>query len=125
MRSLTTVGCSLKTLELEFRLLETPANALQHQESHTIWSLAYDQDLSRAIATIAVSHRIVLTTKGYRGENTNSFDYMANFVGSIKNWAITEDFSEARQGTWDISVRTWVLKPAAAATREKVSLLGR
>ena len=120
MRFLATAGCSLKTLELEFRLFETPANVLQDQGKGPIGCLAYDDDLNRAIATVVVKSKIVLTAKGYREENTNSFDHMANFIGSIKKWAITEYSSEARQGTWEIFVRTWVLEPATAANTGEV-----
>lgn len=121
MRFLATAGCLLKTLNIEIRLFATPGKDLSHQARSMIGCLACDANLIRIIAAVAVGRRITLTAGGYMKDKSDSYEYMVKAVEVIKQWTIVEDVSETRKGTWDIFVRTWVLKPATAATVGKVT----
>ena len=115
VRFLAAVGCSLSTLHLTFTFYPNPG------ETTTYTQQPYYEDLLKNIAALIVESKIVVRAKTYVKEYTTGFDYMANYLGFIKQWAITEDVYVVEP--WNgktIHTQEWILRPADASTIHKV-----
>ena len=114
VRFLATAGCSLSTLHFTFSFYSD-------NRKTTYTKRPYDEPLLQAIATIDLRCKITTVAMAFDKEYTTRFDYMVNWLGLIKQWAITEDISGAEPCNGSRHhTREWVLKPADASTIGKV-----
>ena len=132
-------GCSLNTLILEFSCLSDSTD-----EDCSI-VISYKEDAQKAVANIKVRDVIKIVAKSSMEGYCQQFDCFVGHIGATKQWAVTDDdqimtkfarenflsnngapsvvlvknLEEASLG--DVTfTRTWTLKPATAATKDKI-----
>ena len=114
IRSLAAAGCSLSTFSL----------TLTYYADHgakTYTKPPFCEDLPKHIPVLMVECKMTIQAKAYDRNYTTRFNYMANYLGLIKQWAITEDVSVAEPcHERTLHIREWVLRPADASTIDKV-----
>lgn len=124
MRYVAASGCLLRIPYLNFSVFKPRQRAILSDDDiypvDDVSTIAYNGSLQKIVADLEIKTMIEVGVEGLTEEYCSRFQYFVNGIGYMKQWAMTHERHSEMQYGRRCFYWTWILRPATAATQDKV-----